>query len=110
MTDTAGIYAADPLMQVVQLGVNTEHFIEHDPIGRYLIERAKQSRVETLEKLAAVDPTDVKLITALQNDARIPDLLLSWLDEALANAEAAEEQIRAEDIAAKQYADSGIAG
>ena len=105
MTDTAGVYATDPLMQKVQIGVHTEHFIMRDPVGKHLLEKAKQSREDTLERLAGVDPTDAKLVAALQYEARIPELFLHWLDEALANAEAAEEQIRAEDLAAQHYGD-----
>jgi hypothetical protein len=108
MTDTAGVYASDPMMQQVQLGVNVEHFITQDPVGRYLVERAKQSREAALERLASVDPTNARSISALQYEAKIPELFLHWLDEALANAEAAEEQIRAEDLAAQHYGDGNF--
>lgn len=97
MTDLAGVYANDPLMQQVQLRVDTEHFITHDKVGLYLVDRAHECRIAALEALADVEPTDVLKITKFQNDARIPLLFLQWLDEAIANGEAAETTISLEE-------------
>jgi len=96
--DLAGIYASDPLMQAVQLGVEVQHFITHDKVGKYLIERAHQCRIAALEELAEIDPNLVREIIKLQNNARIPALFLQWLDEALAQSEAAETTIRLEEV------------
>ena len=110
MTDTAGVYATDPLMQRVQLGVNIDHFIKHEPIGRYLIEKAKLCRTDALERLAVTDPEDSSAVRKLQWEAKIPDLLLEWLEVALSEAEAAEEQIRFEDVAYYQRQQHSFTG
>jgi len=110
MTDTAGVYASDPLMQQVQLGVHTAHFIKSDPVGRYLVEKAKLCRIEALDKLAVTDPEDVKIVRKLQWEAKIPDMVLEWLEVALSEAEAAEEQIRMEDEATMHRQRNGYVG
>ncbi len=95
--DLAGIYASDPLMRAVQLSIDTEHFITHDKIGQYLVERAHECRIIALESLAEVDPEQTEAVRKLQNDAKIPALFLRWLDEAIANGEAAETTIKLEE-------------
>lgn len=97
MTDIANEYAADPQMRAVSLGLDTEHFITHDKVGIYLVEKAHQCRVNALEGLAVADPDDAKLITKLQNAAKIPALFLEWLDQAIANGKAEEENIAIEE-------------
>lgn len=93
MTDTASIYANDPQMRAVALGLDAAHFIEHAPLGKHLVERAHQHRIEALEQLANVDPADSRTIRELQYQAKIPDLFLQWLDQAIADGIAEEENI-----------------
>lgn len=93
MTDIANEYAADPQMRAVSLGLDVQHFITHDKVGRYLIERAHQCRIEALESLAEVDVYEPLAVQKLQNQAKIPELFLQWLDEAIANGTAEEENI-----------------
>lgn len=97
MVDIARKYENDPLMRAVSLGVEVQHFIDFDPVGKHLIERAHQDRINALEALATTEPSDVQGITALQWQAKIPDLFLSWLDQTLSAASAAEETIRLEE-------------
>ena len=94
MTDTANIYAADPQMKAVALGLDAQHFIEHTSLGQHLVDRAHACRVEALEGLAVVSVTDMQAIRELQNRALIPDLFLRWLDEAIADGIATEETIK----------------
>lgn len=98
MTDVANQYAADPQMRAVALGLDAANFIEHTSLGKHLVERAHECRIRALEALADVDPDDAKTIRKLQNDARIPDLFLQWLDEAIANGIAEEENIQLADL------------
>ena len=102
MSDTAGIYANDPNLRAVQLGLDVQHFITHNKVGMYLIERAHQDRAAALEALAEVDPLDSARVRELQWRARTPELFLGWLDEAIAGGEAAEETIVTEE-AAERY-------
>jgi hypothetical protein len=84
-------------MRKVALGMDIKHFTEHDPVGRYLIDRAHLVRAEALGALATADYTDTKLLIQLQHDAALPELVLRWLEEALDDATEAEELILAED-------------
>ena len=97
MVDLSGKYESDPAMGRVSLGLDTQHFITHDKVGMYLVERAHSDRVSALEQLASANPTDMVGIIGLQMKARIPDLFLAWLDEAIANGIAEEEFIIASD-------------
>jgi hypothetical protein len=97
MVDLAGKYVNDPSMRAVSLGLDAEHFVTHDKMGQYLIERAHECRVAALEELVTVNPTNHGAITQLQWKARIPDLFLQWLDEAIAEGKAAEEIILQEE-------------
>lgn len=99
MVDITGEYKNDPQMRAVSLGVEITHFIEFDPVGKYLVERAHQARIDALEELAIAPAHDYHHLVELQAKARIPDLFLSWLDEALAAAAAAEETIKLEEAA-----------
>lgn len=101
MAATPGKFDTDPLYRAAQLGLDVEHFITHNRVGQYLVERAHQDRIEALEALATADPSDAKGIQALQIQAKIPDLFRQWLDEAIASGVAAEETILAEEAAEK---------
>lgn len=98
MTDVANQYAADPQMRAVALGLDAANFIEHTSLGKHLVDRAHQCRIQALEELANVDPNDSKTIRDLQNNARIPDLFLQWLDEAISNGIAEEENIQLSEL------------
>ena len=99
MTDIAGIYANDPLMRAVSLSVEVTHFITQDKVGKYLMDRALECRVQALEELAQTDPTNPDNIRELQWKARIPDLFQEWLQEAMAAGTSAEETIQLEEQA-----------
>jgi len=99
MTDTAGIYANDPLMRTVALSIDVEHFLTHDKVGAYLMNRALESRADALEELATADPSNAEAIRELQWKARIPDLFQAWLQEAKAAGLSAEEAIQLEEQA-----------
>lgn len=103
MTDLAAKYQNDPLMRAVVLSADVEHFINHDKVGMYLMERAVETRADALEKFAHVDPFKAKDVLALQWEQKIPDLIIQWLEEALAAGREAEEQIRIEDEATTNY-------
>jgi len=85
------------LQTIASLGAEVENFILNNRVGKHLIECAHRARVDALENLANVNPLDSETIASLQWQARIPDLILTWLDEAMAEGEAAEESLRVED-------------
>ena len=97
MVDLAEEYKNDPQMRRVAIGLDVEHFIAHDKVGIYLVERAHQCRIEALEALTQVDAHDTNEIIKLQYQAKIPELFLQWLEEAVSNGISEEENIRIED-------------
>jgi hypothetical protein len=90
-------------MRAVILGMDVKHFTEHDPVGKYLIDRAYRLREAALSALATADYTDTKLLVRLQHEAALPELILRWLSEAVDEAEEAEELILAEETASMGY-------
>lgn len=87
----------DPEFKRASLGIEVEHFIHNDKVGKYLMKRARAVRQETSAALAVVDPTDASTVRELQWQYRIPDLIVSWLEEAIANGRAAERNIELEE-------------
>ena len=90
-------YVSDPNLRKVSLGIDVAHFITHDPVGIYLIEKAGEMRESARAALVDVAPNDVKEITRLQWNARVPDMVIEWLNLALDDAKAAEELIIAQE-------------
>jgi hypothetical protein len=97
MTDTAGVYASDPILRAVQIGLEAKHFIEHDPLGKHLVQRAESSRQQALEALSICNPFNAQEVAELQWQSRIPELFLAWLDEAIARGQEAEQEAEALD-------------
>ena len=97
MSQEVNQYSNDPSFKAVALGLDTERFIADSKIGVYLVERAHQCRINALEQLATANPIDSDAIRELQWAAKVPDLFLLWLDEAISTGTAAEESIRVED-------------
>ena len=88
--------ALDPKMETAVFGREVEHFIDEDPIGRYIIDRAKADLAEASEKLLEVDPSDAPKIAALQLDARVAQRVRGWLKEAIQNGRDAQILIKTE--------------
>jgi ribosomal protein S18 acetylase RimI-like enzyme len=74
----------DPVkVEAAVFGREVEDFIDHDRIGQYLIDRAKQDLEEASAKLLCVDPTNATAIALLQLDARVAQRVRGWLSEAI---------------------------
>jgi hypothetical protein len=93
MTDVAGAYANDPELQKVSLGIDAVYFLEHDKVGRYLYARALNDRAEALEALGEIPAHDQNKILELQWKARVPNLFLEWLSQAITEGRTQEELI-----------------
>ena len=65
-------------------------------IGRYVVGRAEQYEMDVLRELATVKPEDRLRIVQLQERARVPALIVRFLDEAIADGEAAKFQLEEE--------------
>ena len=65
-------------------------------VGRYVVGRAEQYEMDVLRELATVKPEDELRIVQLQERARVPALIVRFLDEAIADGEAAKFQLEEE--------------
>ena len=65
-------------------------------VGRYVIGRAEQYEMDVLRELAMVKPEDKIKIVQLQERAKVPALIVRFLDEAIADGEAAKFQLEEE--------------
>jgi hypothetical protein len=88
----------DALFQKAALGVDIEHFIHEDRIGMYLMRRAEEARTAATVAWARTDPEDTLAIRELQWQYSIPDLIVTWLREAIAEGQVAERNIELEEL------------
>jgi len=77
------------LVAEARLGLQTREFLS-SPLGRYISGRADKAREEAFEAWTSVNPEDVEIIRELQFRARLPSLVMTWLDEAINQANHAE--------------------
>jgi len=80
------------LVAETRLGLQTREFLS-SPLGRYISGRADKAREEAFEAWTSVNPEDVEIIRELQFRARLPSLVMTWLDEAINQANHAESSL-----------------
>lgn len=90
-------YKHDALFQKAALGIEVTDFIYNDKIGIYLMAKAEEARQAAVEALTIAEPTDTELIRKLQWQYRVPDLLITWLSEAISEGKIAEHNIDQEE-------------
>ena len=78
-----------------KVGALCANWLDTD-VGRYVVGRAEQYEMDVLRELAAVKPEDRLRIVQLQERARVPALIVRFLDEAIADGEAAKFQLEEE--------------
>jgi hypothetical protein len=79
----------DLLVAEVRLGLQTKEFLK-SPLGRYIAGRADKAREEAFNAWIMADANDEDTIRELQFRARLPSLVITWLDEAINQANHAE--------------------
>lgn len=79
------------LLKVVELGLDAQKFLNTN-LGRYLYQRALQEVEERLAEMKTVKPTDSEHIAQLQFDIRVAEQVFIWLDNAINEGVAAEQQ------------------
>tara|TARA_R110002020_G_scaffold316807_2_gene532167 strand:- start:3132 stop:3407 length:276 start_codon:yes stop_codon:yes gene_type:complete len=80
------------LIAEARLGLQTKEFLK-SPIGRYIIGRASKAKEEAFNAWTSCNPADVDSIVELQFRARLPALVTGWLDEAINQADYAEQTL-----------------
>lgn len=84
------------LRQLIQLGIEVETFLQ-SPVGRYMQARAKIELHAATKALRAATPTDAAAVAEAQVRCRVPELVLEWMAEAVAEGQnAATNFINAE--------------
>ena len=78
-----------------KVGALCANWLDTD-VGRYVIGRAEQYEMDVLRELAEVKPEDKIRIVQLQERAKVPALIVRFLDEAIADGEAAKFQLEEE--------------
>ena len=78
-----------------KVGALCANWLDTD-VGRYVIGRAEQYEMDVLRELATVKPEDKIRIVQLQERAKVPALIVRFLDEAIADGEAAKFQLEKE--------------
>lgn len=85
---------AKELLRQIELGLDAEAFLRTN-FGGYLVERLIADRGDALVKLEEVDPDDAQAVRAAQNAAKIPLLVLSAINDCIAEYKIAEERLNA---------------
>lgn len=86
----------DPRIEEAVLGRDVERFLEEDPIGKYIAERARADSEEARAALLICDPTDTTRVRELQFKGRLPELVVGWLGAAIENGRAAAQLLQQE--------------
>lgn len=73
----------------IAFGLDCKVWME-SPLGRYMLQRAKEGKAGALEALAEVDAEDPKAIRELQNEIMCATHFEQWLREVVAEGEEAE--------------------
>ena len=82
----------DLLIAEARLGLQTKEFL-NSPLGKYIVGRAAKSREEAFEAWIKTEAHDEDTIRELQFRARLPQIVIAWLDEAINQAKHAEETL-----------------
>ena len=83
------------LLAQAKVGALCANWLDTD-VGRYVVGRAEQYEMDVLRELATAKPADRLRIVQLQERARVPALIVRFLDEAIADGEAAKFQLEEE--------------
>lgn len=86
--------SADPnevreLYNAVGLGIDAVAFLKTD-IGRYLLRKCDEDRVDAIAELVEVDPTNTERIRALQSIIARAQSFEFWISEAIESGRNAE--------------------
>jgi hypothetical protein len=84
---------AELLIAEARLGLQTKEFLS-SKVGRYILGRADKAKQEAFDSWTLANPEDVETIRELQFRARLPSLVITWLEEAINQAKHAEESLQ----------------
>jgi hypothetical protein len=83
------------LLAGISLGIDAQRFLE-TPLGVELVKRCTENHEAALTELLEADPENAVEIRRLQCDARLPLMLLEYLNDVIGSGLVAEDQIQQE--------------
>ena len=84
------------ILSMVQLGIDGERFIASN-LGGELTRRMQMDHDAAMSDLLTVDPHDACLIQDIQNRAKLPIMLLQYLNDVVEEGRQAEKLITGEE-------------
>lgn len=80
------------LFSTVEFGLDVEQFLRSD-IGKYLVRKAAEERIDALADLVEVSPVDAEAVRVLQSIIKRADSFVFWLNDAILAGKNAEAQL-----------------
>jgi hypothetical protein len=81
-------------IEVVRFGLEMQAFVEHQPVGRYLVSTAEAQLGENIRKLLDLDSLDGPIARDAHFKARVAVGILKIIEEATVSGQEAEASIR----------------
>jgi hypothetical protein len=82
----------DLLLAEARLGMQAKEFFK-SPVGKFIAGRALKAKEEAFEAWMNIEPSEEEAIRELQFRARLPQLVIVWLEEAINQAQHAEQTL-----------------
>lgn len=79
-------------LDVARFGIEVETFF-NGPIGSFIFDMAEKRRGEAIEAFKKVNVAKSEEIQEIQNKLVVPDLIIGWMQEAIAAGHAAHQNI-----------------
>jgi len=86
----------DDLLKTAQLGIETEKFLLTD-LGQHLQQQAETDLENGFRDFLIADPTDIKLMTTIQNKCLLAMKFKTWLDDAINAGQQAQQELQDHD-------------
>ena len=90
--DPSGEYPNDVNLRAVHLSIEIEKFL-NTKLGELIVAKAHTDSQNAIDELIETDPSDLNKIKELQFRAKLPKLVLDWLDEAFTYGQDIEKAI-----------------
>ena len=79
-------------LDVARFGIEVEAFF-NGPIGSFIFDMAEKHRGEAIEAFKKVNVVDKEKVQEIQNSLVVPDLIIGWMQEAIAAGYASHQRI-----------------
>jgi hypothetical protein len=86
------------LIELVRFGLDTEKFVNTNPIGKYLVSRGETELNEAVKKLLDLKDLQSEDARIAHGEARVALMVLRWLDEAITRGVESERLMSARDL------------